>query len=101
MYLADIALHMHSVRLERLTGRAAHHRTATLHGDDQIVPIAASAPLSVKLLKKGALKVYEKFPHGMCTTHPDVINLDLLAFVRARQAADHGGSSLTHETRRR
>ena len=44
-----------------------------MHGDDdQIVPIADSALLSAKLLKNGTLKVYEKFPHGMCTTHADV-----------------------------
>ena len=56
--------------------------TLVMHGDDdQIVPIANSAPLSAKLLKNGTLKVYEKFPHGMCTTHADVINPDLLAFV--------------------
>ena len=55
-----------------------------MHGDDdQIVPIAASAPLSAKLLKRGTLKVYEGFPHGMCTTHADVINPDLLAFIRS------------------
>ena len=55
-----------------------------MHGDDdQIVPIADSALLSVKLLKNGTLKVYEKFPHGMCTTHADVINADLLAFIKA------------------
>jgi non-heme chloroperoxidase len=53
-----------------------------MHGDDdQIVPIAASAPLSAKLLRNGTLKVYEKFPHGMCTTHADVVNADLLAFI--------------------
>jgi non-heme chloroperoxidase len=58
--------------------------TLVMHGDDdQIVPIADSALLSVKLLKKGTLKVYEKFPHGMCTTHADVINPDLLAFVKS------------------
>jgi non-heme chloroperoxidase len=57
--------------------------TLVAHGDDdQIVPIADSALLSVKLLKNGALKVYEKFPHGMCTTHADVINTDLLAFIK-------------------
>ena len=56
--------------------------TLVMHGDDdQIVPIAASAPLSAKLLKKGTLKVYEKFPHGMCTTDADVVNPDLLAFI--------------------
>jgi non-heme chloroperoxidase len=57
--------------------------TFVMHGDDdQIVPIADSAPLSVKLLKKGTLKVYKGFPHGMCTTHADVINPDLLTFIK-------------------
>jgi non-heme chloroperoxidase len=57
--------------------------TLVMHGDDdQIVPIADSAPLSAKLLKRGTLKVYEKLPHGMCTTHAEVINPDLLGFVR-------------------
>jgi non-heme chloroperoxidase len=59
-----------------------------MHGtDDQIVPYADSAPLSVKLLKKGALKSYDGLPHGMCTTHPDVINPDLLAFIRQGASA--------------
>lgn len=58
--------------------------TLVMHGDDdQIVPIADSALLSVTLLKCGVLKVYEGFPHGMCTTHADVINADLLSFIRA------------------
>src|SRR5262245_4706858 len=53
--------------------------TLVMHGDDdQIVPIADSAPLSAKLLKNATLKVYEKLPHGMCTTRADVINPDLL-----------------------
>jgi len=53
-----------------------------MHGDDdQIVPIADSALLSVELLPKGKLKVYEGFPHGMLTTHAEVINRDLLAFI--------------------
>jgi non-heme chloroperoxidase len=57
--------------------------TVVLHGDDdQVVPIADSALLSVKLLKHGTLKVYEGYPHGMCTTHADVINADLLAFLQ-------------------
>jgi non-heme chloroperoxidase len=55
-----------------------------MHGDDdQIVPYADSAPLSAKLLKNGTLKTYKGFPHGMCTTHADVINADLLAFIRS------------------
>ncbi|CAN7416397.1 alpha/beta fold hydrolase [Neorhizobium tomejilense] len=54
-----------------------------MHGDDdQIVPIADSALLAVKLLKNGTLKVYEGFPHGMATTHADVINADLLTFFK-------------------
>nr|WP_244480420.1 alpha/beta hydrolase [Rhizobium sp. Root1220] len=55
-----------------------------MHGeDDQIVPIADSALLSSKLLKKGTLKVYKGLPHGMATTHADIINTDLLAFFKA------------------
>ncbi|HWW56906.1 MAG TPA: alpha/beta hydrolase [Sphingopyxis sp.] len=55
-----------------------------MHGtDDQIVPYADSAPLSVKLLRNGTLKSYEGLPHGMCTTHPEVINPDLLAFIES------------------
>lgn len=58
--------------------------TLVLHGDDdQIVPIADSAPLSSKLLKKGTLKVYPGLPHGMCTTHADRINADLLEFIKS------------------
>jgi len=54
-----------------------------MHGDDdQIVPIADSALLSSKLLKNATLKVYKGFPHGMCTTHADVVNPDLLAFIK-------------------
>jgi len=53
------------------------------HGDDdQIVPYADSAPLSAKLLKRGILKTYKGFPHGMPTTHADVINADILAFLK-------------------
>ncbi|MET1110506.1 MAG: alpha/beta hydrolase [Allosphingosinicella sp.] len=53
------------------------------HGtDDQIVPYADSAPLSVRLLRKGILKSYDGLPHGMLSTHPDILNPDLLAFVR-------------------
>jgi non-heme chloroperoxidase len=55
-----------------------------MHGDDdQIVPIADSALLSVKQLKKGTLKVYPGLPHGMCTTHAEIVNPDLLAFIRS------------------
>jgi len=55
-----------------------------MHGDDdQIVPFADSAPLSAKLLKKGTLKVYPGLPHGLCTTHPELANSDLLAFFKS------------------
>ena len=55
-----------------------------MHGeDDQIVPIADSALLAIKLLKHGTLKTYDGLPHGMCTTHPDIVNPDLLAFIQA------------------
>jgi non-heme chloroperoxidase len=57
--------------------------TLVMHGtDDQIVPYPDSAPLSVKLLKRGTLKSYDGLPHGMCTTHPEIINRDLLAFIK-------------------
>ncbi|MDR7142515.1 alpha/beta fold hydrolase [Rhizobium sp. BE258] len=57
--------------------------TLVLHGDDdQIVPIGASAYESIKLLKNGTLKVYKGFPHGMLTTHADILNADLLAFIK-------------------
>ncbi len=52
-------------------------------GDDQIVPYKDAALLQAKLLQNATLKVYQGFPHGMLTTHADVINPDLLAFVRS------------------
>jgi non-heme chloroperoxidase len=51
--------------------------------DDQIVPFADSAPLGIKLLKHGTLKVYKDLPHGMPATHPDIVNAELLAFIQA------------------
>lgn len=61
--------------------------TLVMHGeDDQIVPIADSAPLSARLLRNSTLKVYEKFPHGMCTTHAEIVNPELLAFVKSKAA---------------
>ncbi len=55
-----------------------------MHGtDDQIVPFADAAPLAVKLLQQGTLKSYDGLPHGMCTTYPEIINPDLLAFIRS------------------
>lgn len=66
--------------------------TLIMHGDDdQIVPIKASALLSAKIVKNAILKVYPGFDHGMCQTHKDLINADLLAFLgeigQAAQAA--------------
>jgi non-heme chloroperoxidase len=62
--------------------------TLILHGDDdQIVPIGASALLSSKIVKNATLKVYPGYPHGMCSTHKDVINADLLAFIKGEKAA--------------
>jgi non-heme chloroperoxidase len=58
--------------------------TLVMHGDDdQIVPYADSGPLSAKLLRNGTLKTYKGFPHGMPTTNADVINADLLAFIKS------------------
>ncbi|MGB3355739.1 MAG: alpha/beta hydrolase [Mycobacterium sp.] len=51
--------------------------------DDQIVPYVASGPKSAELLQNGILKTYQGFPHGMPTTHADVINADLLAFLKS------------------
>jgi non-heme chloroperoxidase len=51
--------------------------------DDQIVPYADAGPLSAKLLKKGTLKTYQRFPHGMPTTEAETINTDLFEYIRA------------------
>ena len=57
--------------------------TLVLHGDDdQIVPIGASALLSSKIIKNATLKVYKGAPHGMCTTHKQQINEELLGFLK-------------------
>ena len=57
--------------------------TLIMHGDDdQIVPIGASAMLSSKIVKNAILKVYPGLSHGMCQTHKDLINADLLEFVK-------------------
>jgi non-heme chloroperoxidase len=58
--------------------------TLILHGDaDQRVPFEDSAPLMAKLVKNSTLKAYPGAPHGMCTTHADQVNADLLAFLQA------------------
>jgi non-heme chloroperoxidase len=59
-----------------------------VHGDDdQIVPFADSAPLSAKLIKHGTFKAYPGRPHGVCPTEPDLVNRDLLSFVRGQPLA--------------
>jgi non-heme chloroperoxidase len=68
--------------------------TLIMHGDDdQIVPIGAAALLSSKIVKGAILKVYPGLPHGMCSTHKDQINEDLLAFVKGAKvlSAESGG----------
>jgi non-heme chloroperoxidase len=58
--------------------------TLVMQGDDdQIVPYKNASLLQARLLKHGTLKIYPGFPHGMMTTHADVINADLLAFIRS------------------
>ncbi len=58
--------------------------TLVLHGeDDQIVPIADAAHKAIKLLKNGTIKTYPGFSHGMLTVNADVLNADLLAFIKA------------------
>src|SRR5271165_1460471 len=62
--------------------------TLVLHGDDdQIVPIAAAALMSAKIVKNAKLKVYPGFPHGMPTTNADQINADLLSFFQKGEVA--------------
>ena len=53
--------------------------------DDQIVPYEDSGPLSAKLLRNGTLKTYEDLPHGCHSTHPDLINADILSFIRGEE----------------
>lgn len=58
--------------------------TLIIHGDDdQIVPIGISGLLSAKLIKNAQLKVYKGAPHGLCSTHKDQVNADLLAFIKS------------------
>jgi non-heme chloroperoxidase len=58
--------------------------TLVLHSeDDQIVPFIAAGPLSAKLLKHCTFKAYKGLPHGMPTTHPEIVNAELLAFLKA------------------
>jgi non-heme chloroperoxidase len=57
--------------------------TLIIHGDDdQMVPIAASALRSAKLVRNATLKIYAGAPHGLADTHKDQLNADLLAFLK-------------------
>ena len=59
-----------------------------MHGDDdQIVPIAVTSLVTAKIVKGSILKVYPGLPHGMCSTHKDSINADLLQFIGKPQAS--------------
>ncbi len=55
---------------------------------DQIVPYANSGPLAAKLLSKSTLRTYDDLSHGLMTTHPEIINAELLAFIRAEEVGD-------------
>jgi non-heme chloroperoxidase len=55
--------------------------------DDQIVPYADSGPLAVKLLKNGTLKTYKDLPHGCLSTHPEILNPEILGFIRGNSVA--------------
>jgi non-heme chloroperoxidase len=58
--------------------------TLVVHSeDDQIVPYVAAGPKSAELLQNGKLITYKDFPHGLPTTHADVVNADLLEFIRS------------------
>ena len=59
------------------------HPVLVMHSeDDQIVPFENSGPLAAKLLSNGSFKAYKDMPHGMITTHADIINADLLDYFR-------------------
>ena len=64
---------------------------------DQIVPYADSGPLAAKLLKNGTLKTYKDLPHGCHATHPDLINADILGFIRGE---DIGADAKAEEVQR-
>ena len=64
--------------------------------DDQIVPYANAGPLTAKLLKNGRLITYKDLPHGLCQTHPEIVNPEILAFLRGKEAkADQQAEAAT------
>lgn len=69
--------------------------TLIMHGDDdQVVPIGISALVSAKLVKDATLKVYPGLPHGMCSTHKDIINADLLQFIGQAQQSSAAAAAV-------
>ena len=63
--------------------KSIHQPVLLMHGeDDQVAPLEGTARRAVKFLKNGVLKTYPGFPHGMATTHADVVNADILAFLQ-------------------
>ncbi len=71
--------------------------TLIIHGDDdQIVPIEASARIAMELVKGSVLKVYEGAPNGLCTTHKQRVNEDLLAFISGEMAVRESIAAMTH-----
>jgi non-heme chloroperoxidase len=65
--------------------------TLLLHGDeDQVVPVSISALRSARLIKNATLKIYKGAPHGLCTTHKEQINEDLLAFIKGEKFSEVG-----------
>jgi non-heme chloroperoxidase len=71
-----------TVTTEDGRGKTASIPTLIVHGDDQILPIVASAYRSSKLVESATLKIYEGAPHGLPVTHTDRLNEDLLAFIK-------------------
>jgi len=61
--------------------------------DDQVVPYADSGPLTVQLLRNGRLKTYKDLPHGCHATHPDLVNADILNFIRGEQVGQAAGAA--------
>ena len=61
--------------------------------DDQVVPFADSAPLTLQLLRNGRLKTYKDLPHGCHATHPDLVNADILGFIRGEQVGRSAGAA--------
>ena len=78
---------VHDARLHAVRDVRAQSRRADAALDVDPIAIADSALLTVKLLKNATLKVHEGFPHGMLTTHADVINPELLSFIEEGKAA--------------